>query len=117
MHEMKHKVIVLHDDEEFLCKLDEVLWTFKQMAFIPHVRAEHHLAKETPVVLQKPPFINVNQADMVIILNDHMDVVCDNVVKVFDNQAAYDLEKKRYPAGTAMCWVQKNDAWEKDNAA
>jgi len=117
MHEMQHKVIILHDDEEFLCKLDEVLWTFKQMAFIPHVRSGHHLDKETPIVLQKPPFINVNQADMAIVLNSHDNIACDKVVKVFDTQAAYDLEKKSHTADNVICWIQQNDTWEKDHAA
>ncbi len=44
--------MVFHSaDPAILAELDRELWTFSTLDFIPHVRATHPLAPETPVVL------------------------------------------------------------------
>lgn len=42
---------VTSDDAASLAHFDELLWTFSRRDFIPHVRADHPAAAETPVVL------------------------------------------------------------------
>lgn len=38
-------------DSDSVRRLDQMLWNFDQLAFIPHVASDHPLANETPVVL------------------------------------------------------------------
>ena len=32
-------------------EFDRLLWTFSQLSFVPHVKAGHALARETPIVI------------------------------------------------------------------
>ena len=32
-------------------EFDRALWTFSQLSFVPHVKANHVLAAETPIVI------------------------------------------------------------------
>lgn len=45
------QIVMLADGEAQLAALDEALWTFSEQDFLPHVRADHALAMQTPVVL------------------------------------------------------------------
>ena len=109
---MNIKAILMHDDAEFINKLDDTLWTFKQLAFIPHVKSDHKNAAETPIVLQTPPFNNINQAEMVIILGQHTVVPCNKLVQVFDHDDDYVKAKTQCPE--ALCWIQDGDIWKKE---
>ena len=42
---------VVFADRETIGRLDQALWTFSELDFIPHVRAGDPLAAQTPVVL------------------------------------------------------------------
>lgn len=112
LYEKKHRVIFLHDNEEFLNKLDEVLWMFKQISFIPHVKENHPLASKTPIVLSQFPFKNINEADTLVMINTNEIVDFPNLVKGFSDAALYEQEKQKHQ--NATCWVQKNDTWTKE---
>ena len=45
------KVVVYHDDSVAMARLDQALWTFSQLDFIPHVMAGSKDAADTPVLL------------------------------------------------------------------
>ena len=45
------KVVLLAADRNQLAALDEALWTFSELDFLPHVTAENKLAGQTPVIL------------------------------------------------------------------
>jgi len=45
------RLFVLTADEEQTARLDRLLWCQPQLAFVPHVRADHPLAAETPVIV------------------------------------------------------------------
>lgn len=45
------RLVVFAPDEATASEFDRLLWTYSPLAFVPHVRAEHALAKETPVVI------------------------------------------------------------------
>lgn len=45
------KVLVWCEDPTVLAKFDQLLWTFSEQEFIPHVGAGDALAPETPVLL------------------------------------------------------------------
>ena len=46
-----HKVALRVANADAARRLDQLLWSFDQLAFVPHVAATHALAAETPVVI------------------------------------------------------------------
>ncbi|USO01991.1 MAG: DNA polymerase III subunit chi [Alphaproteobacteria bacterium] len=113
LYEKNHRVMVLYQDEEFANELDRVLWIFKQSAFVPHVKEDSQLAEMTPIVLAKQNAANINKADVVLMFNQ-LDVPGEysRVVKVFDDRALYEQAKQKDKS--AICWVQKDEKWEKE---
>ncbi len=47
----KCKIVMLTADRDQLATLDDALWTFSDLDFLPHVTADNPLAAQTPVVL------------------------------------------------------------------
>ena len=45
------RVVMMAEDAAQLQKLDEMLWTFSELDFLPHVTADSPLAAQTPIVL------------------------------------------------------------------
>jgi DNA polymerase III subunit chi len=45
------RVVLLTHDRADLMKLDQALWTFSELEFLPHVPADDPLAAQTPIVL------------------------------------------------------------------
>jgi len=45
------RLFVLTADEAQSERVDRLLWTFAQLSFLPHVRAAHPLAAQTPVIV------------------------------------------------------------------
>lgn len=45
------RIVVFADDRPQLDALDEALWTFSELDFLPHVMADDALADQTPVLL------------------------------------------------------------------
>jgi DNA polymerase-3 subunit chi len=45
------QVVMLAADAEQLRRLDEALWTFSDLDFLPHVTADSPLAAQTPIIL------------------------------------------------------------------
>lgn len=45
------KLIVFAPSPSQAEEFDRLLWTFSQLSFIPHVRATHGLAGETPIII------------------------------------------------------------------
>lgn len=45
------KLIVYAPSEPIAAEFDRLLWTFSQLSFVPHVRATHALAGETPIII------------------------------------------------------------------
>lgn len=47
----KMQIVVFLENESQLKTFDEMLWTFSEQDFLPHVSAEDALAAQTPVIL------------------------------------------------------------------
>ncbi|MFN5541569.1 MAG: DNA polymerase III subunit chi [Betaproteobacteria bacterium] len=45
------KLIVYAPDEARAAAFDRLLWSYEALSFVPHVRADHPLAKATPIVI------------------------------------------------------------------
>ncbi len=49
--EQGKKLVVYAPDEAKASEFDRLLWSFSALSFVPHVRADHVLAKQTPIVI------------------------------------------------------------------
>lgn len=45
------QVVLLANDRQVLTALDQALWTFSELEFLPHVMAGDPLAAQTPIIL------------------------------------------------------------------
>lgn len=50
-HDDGRKLIVYAPSTKLTDEFDRMLWTFSQLSFVPHVKAGHPLAAETPIVI------------------------------------------------------------------
>jgi DNA polymerase-3 subunit chi len=50
-YEDGRKLIVYAPSPKLADEFDRLLWTFSQLSFVPHVKAAHPLAGETPIVI------------------------------------------------------------------
>lgn len=49
--EQGKKLVVYAPDEARAAEFDRLLWSFAALSFVPHVRADHALARATPIVI------------------------------------------------------------------
>ena len=50
-YEVGRRLIIYVPDQDRAREFDRLLWAFSQLSFVPHVRAEHPSAGETPIVI------------------------------------------------------------------
>lgn len=50
-HTAGFRVAVVTQDQADLAELDQALWTFSELDFLPHVMADDPLAAQTPIIL------------------------------------------------------------------
>jgi DNA polymerase-3 subunit chi len=49
----RHRVVLYAPDGQTAIAIDRLLWTTPAIGFVPHVAADHRLARETPVVIAR----------------------------------------------------------------
>lgn len=64
------RMVVLLRDRSQLQQLDDNLWTFSDLDFLPHVSAQHPHAAQTPIVLTADALEPWPQADLLINLSN-----------------------------------------------
>ena len=57
-------------DAERLRNFDQLLWSFDDLAFLPHVRANSAHADETPILLSTD--LSELKGDVLVLLDDHL---------------------------------------------
>jgi DNA polymerase-3 subunit chi len=62
-------IVLFTDDQGQLVALDEALWTFSELDFVPHVMAEDALAAHTPVVLTRDERVTLPHHQVLINLS------------------------------------------------
>ena len=50
-YEDGRKLVVYAPDARRAAEFDRLLWTFLPLSFVPHVKADHALANETPIII------------------------------------------------------------------
>ena len=68
--EQKRRVAIYTDGAAATDGLDHLLWTFQQLSFVPHCRADDALAPETPVIIDHQ-YKNLPHTE--ILINLHSD--------------------------------------------
>lgn len=63
------RVNVFTPDEAATERLDQLLWTLPATGFVPHCRADHPLAAETPILIHHAP-VDFLHDDILLNLND-----------------------------------------------
>jgi len=78
------RVVMLAADAEQLRRLDEALWTFSDLDFLPHVTAGNPLVAQTPIILME-----VADADAAADLPHHQ-ILVNLSQRVPDNFARFE---------------------------
>lgn len=63
------RVVLLTRDSDELAALDEALWTFSQLDFLPHATADDALAPSTPIILTHSDTAEVPHHEVLINLS------------------------------------------------
>jgi len=63
-----NKLLIYSSNKELLQRMDEILWTYEQLSFLPHVFQDDEIASKTPVVLTSD-LHNVNNANILVCLD------------------------------------------------
>lgn len=62
----KNRMVVRLNDRAELAQIDEALWTFSDLDFLPHVRVGHRYADDTPIILTDADFVTSPKRDLLI---------------------------------------------------
>jgi DNA polymerase-3 subunit chi len=63
------RIVIFNDNPAELAELDEMLWTFSELDFLPHVRVGDKLAAQTPVVLTDSDAVDLPHHQLLINLS------------------------------------------------
>ena len=118
-----HKIVVRLSDEKEVERMNGLLWTYKQNAFLPHGSQKNGYAEKQPIWLTHKDE-NPNQANVIIltqgVTEQHLEgyELCCEVLDGRDNSAiegARDRWKEYKKSGLEVTyWHQKdNGGWEK----
>ena len=91
-----HKIIVKSSNQEFIDNINQLLWTFEQLTFIPHSTNIMYDCT-TPVLLYKNDYKNdsITEKDYNVILNiDTVLDTTDNDHEIIIEIVAHDEDKK-----------------------
>ncbi len=64
------QIVILARDTAQLTELDELLWTFSEQDFLPHVMMHDALAAQTPILLTADPAMEAPHHQILINLSD-----------------------------------------------
>lgn len=64
------RIVIFNNDPAQLAALDEMLWTFSELDFLPHVKAGDPLADQTPVLLTDSDAIEFPHHQLLINLSN-----------------------------------------------
>lgn len=94
------QVVVLAGSEDELQALDEALWTFSELDFLPHVPAGDPLAATTPVILADDDAAELPHHDILINLSGRPPACFARFQRLFEiisiNEAEKAAGRERY---------------------
>ncbi len=93
IYRARSRVLVYCNDRERLSQFDQLLWTFSQHDFIPHVAAGDALAAETPVLLCAEPIDSASH-QILVNLGDTMPPMFARFERLIEVVAADEADRQ-----------------------
>lgn len=88
------RMIVLQDELEQCQHLDEMLWTFSDVSFLPHVVADNPLAAQTPIILTHHNIDSFPHHELLINLSQQIPVASASFERIIEIVSQHDDDKK-----------------------
>lgn len=89
-----NRVCLLSDTREQAADLDELLWTFRDISFVPHALADSDTVADVPVVLSWNDY-PAEQTDVLINLGDAIPSAADKFVRIMEIVGGDTSERQR----------------------
>jgi DNA polymerase-3 subunit chi len=67
--EKGNKLVILAENDDSVQKLDEMLWVYEQLSFLPHLTHKDELANESPIYITTSEADNANSANIIAIMS------------------------------------------------
>lgn len=87
------RVVLLAKDRGQLAALDDALWTFSELDFLPHVMAGNALAEKTPIILAASDAVEVPHHHILINLSETTPAHFARFERMFEIVSADDADK------------------------
>lgn len=87
------RIVLFTNDRRRLAALDEALWTFSELDFLPHVMAGDPLAAQTPVLLADNDTVELPHHQILINLSDTTPSHFASFERMFEIIASDDADK------------------------
>ncbi len=123
VHERGMRALIRFRNTSLLDQLDQALWTFKPVSFLPHGKAAENNAGHQPVLLALEGEENTNQSTVLVLLEDSdaPDLAdYDRCLYMFDGNdsdllaAARERWKQLKAEGVDVTyWQQGEGGWQK----
>lgn len=78
------RIVLLTQDRAQMTRLDEMMWTFSENDFLPHVALDDALASQTPILLTADPAAEVPHHDILINLSDTLHDQFSHFTRIFE---------------------------------
>ncbi len=118
-----NKILIYCEDQSRLAELDNMLWAYEQLSFLPHVLEDDELVRETPIVLSASQK-NHNNANILVCLDpqtfefanafEKVIYVCDSKVLDEEGKANSFIKQLKLDSIEVIEYQQdKSGAWQK----
>jgi DNA polymerase-3 subunit chi len=87
------RIVLLTQNRSELAQLDQALWTFSELDFLPHVTANDPLAATTPVILTDSEDVELPHYQILINLSSNTPANFARFERMFEIIAADDADK------------------------
>jgi len=87
----QHQVYIYSQNDEELENIDKLLWTFKDISFLPHVNSKALNQMSAPILLTDS--IDDKKAEVLINLNTNPIVACDKFERIIEVVSSEELQK------------------------
>ncbi len=87
------RIVLLLRTPQQLAELDEAMWSFSDIDFLPHVQINHPLAAQTPVLLTCQEVDDVAQPTILINLSNNLLAKPQAYTRVFEIVGSNDADK------------------------
>lgn len=119
-----NKVMILTKDQEQTKLIDELLWLYSQLSFLPHATFQDELKVYAPVYITTDKYDNANNANIIAILQEDYKLNSENMFEkylLFYNKDSVERIKEKVTSINenqfSCCFIaqDKKGAWLKSN--